>query len=74
MGLNTHINPNNNQNFVAGSKESYLPISSFQMLPSNSTIDTVINSNGSMSISSDILVLKTFCSAHQKNINDLDKI
>ena len=58
-------------NGVLGSNETTHPISSFQNLPPNSIMDNSITSNGSLSISYDILRLKTFCGLHQKVIKDI---
>ena len=57
-----------------GSNKTIHQISSFQNLPPNSIMDNSITSNASLSISYDILRLKTFCGLHQNVINDIHQI
>ena len=64
----------NKVDVTQGSNKTTHPISSFQNLPPNSIMDNSITSNGSLSISYDILRLKTFCGLHQKVIKDIHQI
>ena len=65
---------NNKENGMEVNKEDFFPMFSFQELPPNSIIDNVVSSDHSISISSDVLQLKSFCSSHQKTINNLKNL